>query len=71
VESANCRKHPRGGADKVTIFYSGQQLDIVGRNADLNNPWWYVKIPNSNAYCWLWGMTSRTTGNVEEVPIIE
>src|SRR5688572_9317766 len=35
VESTNCRTRPRGGADRVTIFYSGQELEIVGRNADL------------------------------------
>ena len=71
VESANCRSKPRGGADRVTIFYSGQELEIVGRNVDLNNPWWYVKIPNSGGNCWLWGMTARTTGAVDEIPIIE
>jgi len=71
VTSANCRSKPRGGADRVTIFYSGQQLEIVGRNADLNNPWWYVKIPNASDNCWLWGMTATTTGNLEEIPIIE
>ncbi len=71
VESANCRSRPRGGADRVTIFYSGQQLEIVGRNADLSNPWWYVKIPSSGGNCWLWGMTARTTGALEGIPIIE
>lgn len=71
VESANCRSRPRGGADRVTIFYSGQQLEIVGKNADLNNPWWYVKIPSSGGNCWLWGMTAKTTGAVDEIPIIE
>jgi cellulose synthase/poly-beta-1,6-N-acetylglucosamine synthase-like glycosyltransferase len=71
VESANCRAHPRGGADRVTLFYSGQELEIIGRNSDLTNPWWYVKIPNSQGNCWLWGMTARTTGNINDLPIIE
>jgi hypothetical protein len=71
VESANCRTHPRGGADRVTLFYSGQQLEVIGRNSDLTNPWWYVKIPNSRDNCWLWGMTARTTGNINDLPIIE
>jgi len=71
VESANCRSKPRGGADRVTIFYSGQQLEIVGRNADLKNPWWFVKIPNSTENCWLWGMTASMTGNIDEIPIIQ
>jgi len=71
VESANCRARPRGNARVVTILYSRQQVEIVGRNADLINPWWHVKIPNRSGRCWLWGMTARMTGNVEEIPVIE
>jgi cellulose synthase/poly-beta-1,6-N-acetylglucosamine synthase-like glycosyltransferase len=71
VESANCRSRPRGGSDKVTILYKGQKVEIVGRNADLNNPWWYVKIPTLSGNCWLWSMTATMTGNVDEIPIIQ
>ena len=69
VESANCRSRPRGGGDIVTILYQGQEVEIVGRNADLSNPWWYVKIPNLSGHCWLWSMTATMTGNVDEIPI--
>ena len=69
VESANCRSRPRGGADRVTFLYNGQEVEIVGRNADLNNPWWYVKIPNLSGHCWLWSGTATMTGNVDEIPI--
>lgn len=71
VESANCRSRPRGSSDKITILYRGQQVEIVGRNVDINNPWWYVKIPDLSGNCWLWGMTATMTGNVDEIPIIE
>jgi hypothetical protein len=71
VESANCRAKPRGNTQKVTILYRGQEVEIVGRNEDLNNPWWYIKIPNTSGNCWLWGMTASTTGNVDEIPIIK
>jgi cellulose synthase/poly-beta-1,6-N-acetylglucosamine synthase-like glycosyltransferase/uncharacterized protein YjeT (DUF2065 family) len=71
VESANCRSRPRGGGDIVTILYHGQEVEIVGRNADLINPWWYVKIPNLSGHCWLWGMTATMTGNVDEIPITQ
>jgi cellulose synthase/poly-beta-1,6-N-acetylglucosamine synthase-like glycosyltransferase len=69
VESANCRARPRGGAERITILYRNQQVEIVARNDDLNNPWWYVKIPDSDEHCWLWGMTATMTGSVEEIPI--
>ncbi len=71
VESANCRAKPRGNAEKITILYRGQEAEIVGRNEDLNNPWWYIKIPNTDANCWLWGMTASTTGTMDEIPIIK
>ena len=69
VESANCRTRPRGGAERLTILYRGQEVEIVGRNDDLNNPWWYVKIPDTNDHCWLWGMTATMTGTLEDIPI--
>jgi len=70
VESANCRAKPRGGAERVTYLYKNQQVEILGRNEDLVNPWWYIKIPNSGGNCWLWSMTATLTGNIEEIPII-
>jgi hypothetical protein len=71
VESANCRAKPRGNAEKITILYRSQEAEIVGRNEDLKNPWWYIKIPNTSGNCWLWGMTASTTGNIDELPIIK
>jgi len=71
VESANCRAKPRGNAGRITILYKGQEAKILGRNADPNNPWWYIKIPNLSGNCWLWGLTATTTGNVDQLPIIQ
>ncbi len=70
VESANCRAKPRGNAGRITILYKGQVAQIVGRNGDPNNPWWYIKIPNLSGNCWLWGLTATTTGNVDQLPIL-
>jgi len=70
VESANCREKPRGNADKVTFLYKGQQVEVLGRNDDSQNPWWYVKMPGQSGNCWLWGMTATMSGNVDEIPIV-
>jgi hypothetical protein len=70
VESVNCRSKPRPGAERVTFLYKDQQVEIVGRNDTPANPWWYVKIPDSNDHCWLWGNTAKMTGTVEEIPIV-
>jgi hypothetical protein len=71
VESADCPAKPRSNAEKITILYKGQQAEIVWRNDDLKNPWWYIKIPNLSGNCWLWGMTARMTGAIEQIPIVK
>jgi hypothetical protein len=71
VDSANCREKPRGNADRVTFLYRDQQVEIVGRNDDVGNPWWYIRIPDSDGHCWLWGMTATLTGTMEEIPIVQ
>jgi hypothetical protein len=70
VQSANCRSKPLGNSEKIALLYRSQEAEIVGRNDDPNNPWWYIKIPNQDGNCWLWGMTATTTGDVEKLPII-
>jgi hypothetical protein len=70
VESANCRDRPRGNGDRIIYLYKGQELEIVGKNDDPLNPWWYVKIPDSGGNCWLWGMTATMHGNIDEIPVI-
>jgi cellulose synthase/poly-beta-1,6-N-acetylglucosamine synthase-like glycosyltransferase len=70
VDSANCRDRPRGNADKIIVFYRGQELGVLGKNDDPKNPWWYVKIPDQSGNCWLWGMTAIMNGNVDEIPIV-
>ena len=71
VESANCRAKPKGNAERIAILYKGQEVGILGRNDDLKNPWWYIKIPDEKGNCWLWGMTTTMKGALEEIPIIQ
>ena len=70
VESANCRAKPRGNAERIIYLYQGQELAVLGRNDDLTNPWWYVKIPDQDGKCWLWGMTATLEGDLTEIPVI-
>jgi hypothetical protein len=71
VQSAYCRAKPLGKAEKIALLYRNQEAEIVGRNEDPHNPWWYVKIPDQGGNCWLWGMTSTTSGNVDGVPVVK
>jgi cellulose synthase/poly-beta-1,6-N-acetylglucosamine synthase-like glycosyltransferase len=70
VDSANCREKPKGNSKKITIVYRGQSVEILGRNDDISNPWWYIKVPASNENCWLWGMTTNLNGSLDDIPII-
>lgn len=70
VDSANCRAKPRGNAERITILYRDQQVEVVGKNDDPGNPWWYIKIPDNGGNCWLWGKTSRLNGSDTNLPVI-
>ena len=71
VQSANCRARPVGKSAKVAILYRNQEAKIVGRNEDPDNPWWYVKIPDQDRSCWLWGRTATTDGDVDGLPVVK
>lgn len=71
VQSANCRARPVGKSDKIVVLYRNQEAEIVGRNEDPANPWWYVKIPDQDGSCWLWGKTATTDGDVDGLPIVK
>ncbi len=70
VESANCRAKPRSNAEKITFLYKNQTVEIVGKNDNPGNRWWYVKIPDSGGRCWLWGMAAKLTGPEADIPIV-
>jgi hypothetical protein len=71
IHSTHCWSGPGNRYKRLGLLLNGQELQILGRNANPNNPWWYVKIPNSGEECWLWFYAARTRGPVEDVPIIE
>ena len=71
VQSANCRSQPVGKSAKIVVLYRSQEAEIVGRNDDPNNPWWYVRLPDQGGSCWLWGKTATTNGDVEGLPVIK
>ncbi len=68
---ANCRARPVGKSDKIVVLYRNQEAKILGRNEDPNNPWWYIKIPDQDGNCWLWGRTATTDGDVDGLPVVK
>lgn len=69
IKNANCRAGPSTTFDAVTSFYKGETVQIVGRNPDFNNTWWYVLIP-SGGKCWVSLTTAQATGPFDDIPTI-
>jgi Bacterial SH3 domain len=69
IENANCREGPGTGYEAVTSFFKGDTVQIVGRNPDYDNTWWYVVIP-SGGKCWVSLTTAQAYGDFDAIPTV-
>ena len=69
IKDANCRNGPGTKYDVVTSYFKGQTLQIVGRNPDFNNTWWYVNMP-AGGKCWVSLATGQAYGDFDAIPTI-
>jgi hypothetical protein len=69
VKDANCRAGPGTGYEVVTSFFKGDTVQIVGRNPNYNNTWWYVVIP-SGGKCWVSLTTAQAYGDFDAIPTV-
>lgn len=70
IKDANCRNGPGTDYDVVTSYFKGQTLQIVGRNPDFNNTWWYVDMPTGGK-CWVSLATGQANGDFDDIPIVK
>ena len=70
IKDANCRNGPGTQYDVVTSFFKGETVQIVGRNPNFNNTWWYVVIPSTNGKCWVSLTTAQAYGNFDDIPTV-
>jgi len=70
IKDANCRNGPGTDYDVVTSYFKGQTLQIVGRNPDFNNTWWYVDMPTGGK-CWVSLATGQANGDLDDIPIVK
>ncbi len=68
VQDANCRAGPGTSYEVVASFLQGDTVEIFGRNYDFSNTWWYVRIPNTNDYCWVSLITAQASGDFDAIP---
>lgn len=70
IKDANCRNGPGTKYDVVTSYFKGQTLQIVGRNSNFNNTWWYVNMPTGGK-CWVSFATGQANGDFDDIPIVK
>jgi hypothetical protein len=71
IKDANCRQGPGTAYDVITSFFKGQTVQIVGRNPDFNNTWWYVVIPTTGGKCWVSLATAQAYGDFDAIPTVK
>ena len=69
IKDANCRNGPGTKYDVVTSYFKGQTLQIVGRNPDFDNTWWYIKMPTGGK-CWVSLAIGQAYGDFDDIPTI-
>ena len=69
IKDANCRNGPGTGYDVITSYFKGETLQIVGRNPDFNNTWWYINMPTGGK-CWVSFATGQAYGDFDDIPIV-
>ena len=69
IKDANCRNGPGTTYDVVTSYFKGETLQIVGRNPDFDNTWWYVKMPTGGE-CWISLVAGQAYGPFDDIPIV-
>jgi hypothetical protein len=70
IMNANCRAKPDKNSDALMSFLEGESAEIVGRNEEFDNTWWYVKMPDSKYKCWVSTITADVIGSYDDIPTI-
>ena len=68
--NANCRSKPDKNSEALMSFLIGDTAEIVGRNNELDNTWWYVKMPDSKYKCWVSTITVDVIGSYDDIPTL-
>ena len=71
IKDANCRSGPGTQYEAVTSFFKGETVQIVGRNPNFNNTWWYVIIPSTGGKCWVSLTTAQAQGDFDAIPTVK
>lgn len=65
--ATNCRIGPGKIYDRVGALLIGEVAEVFGMDPTGN--YWYIRNPDSDGYCWLWGEYATLAGNLSALPI--
>jgi hypothetical protein len=66
--NAHCRRGPGTAYDIVTSLFEGEEVMLEGRSAD--NSWWWARLPESTAHCWVADSVVVVDGPMLELPVV-
>lgn len=65
--ATNCRVGPGRVYDRVGALLVGEVAEIVGLNP--TGDYFYIRNPDSDGFCWLWGNYATLSGNYSALPV--
>lgn len=62
-----CRIGPGNVYQYLGALIVGEEAEIVAR--DPSSKYWYIKNPDGNGFCWVWGEYGTIVGDTSKLPI--
>jgi hypothetical protein len=68
-QDTRCRLGPSTIYNVVGFLLTTEQSTVHGK--DSGGEWWYIENPKKpGAYCWVWGGSTRVSGDTSSLPVI-
>jgi len=65
--NTNCRVGPGIPYTLLGALLVGEEAEIIAR--DPTSKYWYIKNPDGDGFCWMWGYYATATGNTNALPV--
>jgi hypothetical protein len=65
--ATNCRVGPGKIYDRIGALLVGEVAEVFGM--DPTGKYWYIRNPDGDGYCWVWGEYAALVGNLSSLPI--
>jgi hypothetical protein len=65
--ATNCRVGPGKIYDRIGALLVGEVAEVYGMNP--TGEYWYIRNPDADGYCWVWGEYATLVGDLSALPI--